>query len=75
MVTMLLATLALTQPAVIGLWVLAALTLLASVGTDIAIPAIVVVTVPTMAVALTVWKWSISRWQDGSRVTSCGHMA
>jgi hypothetical protein len=66
MLTMLLATLALTQTAVIGLWVLAALTLLASVGADIAIPAIVTVTVPTIAVALTVWKWSISRWQDGS---------
>lgn len=61
MLTVLLSTLALTQPAVIGFWVLAALTLLLSVGTDIAIPTIVGVIVPTLAVALTVWKWMIAR--------------
>ncbi|HEU5102207.1 MAG TPA: hypothetical protein VFU22_24460 [Roseiflexaceae bacterium] len=68
MLTVLLATLALTQPALIGLWVLAALTLLVSVGTDIAIPAIVAAIIPAMAVALTTWKWLVSRWQGGPKL-------
>jgi hypothetical protein len=63
MLTVLLATLALTQTAAIGLWALAALTTLGFVATDIAIPAIVAISALAVAVALTAWKWSISRRQ------------
>ncbi len=63
MLTVLVATLGITQRAVIGLWVLAGLVLLVAMGTDIVIPTIVTVSAPAGAIALTVWKWSIWRWQ------------
>jgi len=65
MLTVLLATLAVTQSAAIGLWVLAVLMILVVVGTDIGIPTIIVVIVPVAAVAVTAWKWSARRWQSG----------
>jgi hypothetical protein len=65
MLTVLLATLAVTHTAVIGLWVLAGLAFLLFVGTDIDIPAIVAVIAPAVAVVLTAWKWITRRWQDG----------
>ena len=43
MLTVLVATLGITQHAVIGLWVLTALVALVTVGTDVAIPAIITV--------------------------------
>ena len=63
MLTVLVATLGITQRAVIGLWVLAGLVMLVAVGTDIVIPTIVTVSAPAGAIALTGWKWSIRRWQ------------
>ena len=61
MLTVLLATLGVTQRAVVGLWVLAALSILLVSGTDIAVPAGVAVVVPIVAVALTGWKWIARR--------------
>ena len=57
MLTVLVATLGITQRAVVGLWVLAGLVMLVAVGTDIVIPTIVTVTAPAGAIALTGWKW------------------
>lgn len=61
MLTVLVATLGITQRAVVGLWVLAGLVMLVAVGTDIVIPTIVTVSAPAGAIALTGWKWSIRR--------------
>jgi hypothetical protein len=61
MLTVLVATLGITQHAVVGLWVLTALVALVTVGTDVAIPAIITVGVPAGAMALTLWAWSIRR--------------
>ena len=63
MLTVLAATLGITQRAVLGLWVLAGLVMLVAVGTDIVIPTIITVSAPAGAIALTGWKWSIRRWQ------------
>lgn len=68
MLTVLLATLAVTHTAVIGLWVVAVLTLLLFVGTDIGLPAMVVVLAPAGAVALTAWKWLTPRWPGRPRL-------
>ena len=57
MLTVLVATLALTQPAVVGLWVVAALAVLLSVATDIDVPRLVALGAPAAAGALTLWKW------------------
>jgi hypothetical protein len=57
MLTVLLATLALTQPAVVGLWVVAALTMLLAVATDITVPLPMAIGAPALAGALTIWKW------------------
>lgn len=62
MLTVLMATLGITQRALVGLWVLAGLVMLVAVGTDIVIPTIVTVSAPAGAIALTGWKWSIRRW-------------
>lgn len=62
MLTVLVATLGLTQRAVVGLWVVAGLVLLVAGGTDIVIPMIVTISAPAGAMALTGWKWSIRRW-------------
>jgi hypothetical protein len=70
MLTVLLATLGLTQPALIGLWALAALALLLRVGTDIGIPTIVVIIVPAGAIALTAWKLIARRWHSESWITN-----
>jgi hypothetical protein len=56
------ATLGITQRAVVGLWVLAGLVMLVALGTDIVIPTIITVSAPAGAIALTGWKWSIHRW-------------
>ncbi len=61
MLTVLVATLGITQRVVIGLWVLAGLVMLVAVGTDIVIPTIVAVSAPAGAIALTGWKWFIRR--------------
>lgn len=65
MLTVLVATLGITQRAVVGLWVLAGLVLLVAVSTDIVIPTLVTVSAPASALALTGWKWSIRRRLDG----------
>jgi hypothetical protein len=62
MLTVLVATLAITQRAVVGLWVLAGLVMLVAAGTDIDMPTIVIVSAPVGAIALTAWEWSIRRW-------------
>jgi len=63
MLTVLLMTLAVTHTAVVGVWVLAALTLLLVVATDIDVPAIVAIITPAGAIALTMWKWITPRWE------------
>jgi len=68
MLTVLLATLAVTHTAVIGLWVLAGLAILLFVGTDMGLPVMVVVIAPAGASALTVWKWLMPYWQVSPRV-------
>ena len=57
MLTVLVATLGLTQTAMLGLWVLAGLVILVATLTDIAIPLIFTVGAPACAITLTVWKW------------------
>jgi hypothetical protein len=66
MLTVLLATLGLTQPAVIGLWALAALAILLVMGTDIGVPTIVAIIMPAVAAALTAWKLIARRWRGES---------
>ena len=61
MLTVLVATLAITQHAVVGLWVLAVLVALVNVATDIEIPTIITVSVPVGAIALTLGEWCIRR--------------
>ncbi len=56
MLTVLIATLGITQRTVFSLWVLAGLVLLVSVGTDIVVPRIVTVAAPAVAIAFTGWK-------------------
>lgn len=68
MLTVLLATLGVTQRAVVGLWVLAVLAILVVVGTDIDVPAIAAGITLAGAVALTAWKWTARRWRDGHRL-------
>lgn len=68
MFTVLLAALAVTHTAMIGLWVLAVLAILLVVGTDIGVPAIVGVIAPAGAVALTAWKWIAPRWHGEPRL-------
>lgn len=67
MLTVLLATLAVTQKEVVGAWVLAALAVLLVVGTDLGVPVIVAGIMPAAAVALTVWRWIALRRQDAHR--------
>jgi hypothetical protein len=61
MLTVLLASLAVTHAAVVGLWVAAALAILLVVGTDIGLPPIIAVIASAGAVALTAWKWIAPR--------------
>jgi len=68
MATVLLATLAVTHTAVVGLWVAAALATLLVAGTDIGVPPIIAVIPSAGAVALTIWKWIASRWHGGHRL-------
>ncbi len=68
MFTVLLATLSVTHTAMVGLWVLAVLAILLTLGTDIGVPAIVAVIAPAGAVALTAWKWIAPRWHGGHRL-------
>ena len=57
MLTVLVATLALTHTAMVGAWVLALLVLLLAAATDVGVPMLVAIGVPAGAVALSVWKW------------------
>ena len=68
MLTVLVATLGVTQRAVVGLWVLAGLSILLAVGTDIGVPAIAAGIALASAVALTVWKLTVRFWHDGHRL-------
>lgn len=68
MLTVLAATLGVTQRAVVGLWVLAVLSLLLAEGTDIGVPLIVAGIALAGAVALTAWKWIARTWRDGHRL-------
>lgn len=65
MLTVLLLTLALTHTAIIGLWVLALLTIFIVIATDIELPAFVAVIMPIAALGFTAWKWLILRWSSG----------
>jgi hypothetical protein len=64
MLTVLVATLGITQRAVIGLWVVTGLVMLVNVSTDMVIPMIVMVSLPAGAIALTGWKWFIRHWHS-----------
>lgn len=64
MLTVLVATLGITQRAVVGLWVLTGLVTLVAVGTDIDIPTLVTLSVPFGAIALTAWEWAMGRWRS-----------
>ena len=68
MFTVLLATLAVTHTAVVGLWVLAVGAILLVMGTDIGVPAIVAVIATAEAVTLTAWKWIAPRWHGEPRL-------
>lgn len=68
MLTVLLATLGVTQRAVVGLWVLAGLVMLLAVGTDMGVPKIAASIVLAGAIALTTWKWITRRWHAGHRL-------
>lgn len=68
MFTVLLATLAVTHTAMVGLWVAAALAILLVVGTDIGVPPIIAVIASAGAVALTAWKWIAPRWHGEPRL-------
>ena len=68
MLTVLAATLAVTQRAVVGLWVLAVMAILLAVGTDIGVPLIAAGIALAGAVALTIWKLIVRRWRDGPRL-------
>jgi hypothetical protein len=61
MLTVLLVSLAVTHSAVVGVWVLAMLTILLVVATDIGISAIVAITTLVGAIALTAWHWIVPR--------------
>jgi hypothetical protein len=68
MLTVLLATLGVTQRAVVGLWFLAVLAVLLVVATDLGVPAIAAYIALAGAVALSTWKWIARRWRDGHRL-------
>ncbi len=72
MLTVLVATLGITQRAMIGLWVVAGLVMLVAVGTDIVIPMIVTVIAPALAIAWTGWEWSIRRWHGAPWLRAVG---
>jgi hypothetical protein len=69
MLTMLLAMLAVTQRAVVGVWVLAALAVVWGTGDG---PRLVAVAVPAVAVALTLWAWLSPRWHRRHTVRLAG---
>lgn len=70
MLTVLVATLGLTQRAIVSVWFLAALALLVVSGTDFGLPLPVVITTLVVAFAVTVWQWLAPRWRNQSRVQS-----
>lgn len=57
MLTVLVATLAMTRTAIVGVWVLALIVLLLALVTDIGVPRLVVIGFPAGAVILSLWKW------------------
>ena len=61
MLTVLVATLGITQRALTGLWVIAGLLLLVAVATDIVLPTPVTIGVPVVALAWTAWEWLVHR--------------
>ncbi len=63
MLTVLVATLGITQRALMGLWVIAGLVLLVAVATDIVLPPFVTVGAPVVALAWTAGEWFVRRWQ------------
>jgi len=65
MLTVLLATLGITQRAVVGLWFLAGLTMLVVAGTDLGLPTLAAFIALVGAIAVTLWKWLAPRWSDG----------
>jgi hypothetical protein len=67
MFTVLLAALAVTHTAVIGLWVAAGLAILLVTGTDLGVPPILAVILSAGAVALTAWNWIAARRPAGPR--------
>lgn len=68
MLTVLLATLGLTQRAVVSVWFLAALALLVVSGTDFGLPIQAVVITLIVALAVTVWHWLTPRWRDNPKL-------
>lgn len=68
MLTVLLATLAVTHTAMVGLWVAAALAILLVAGTDLGVPLTLAVIVSAGAVALTAWNGMAPRWHGEPRL-------
>jgi hypothetical protein len=64
MLTVLLATLAVTQPALLCMWIM--VILIIPLGLDSASPGVVIGSVLTLAVALTAWKWRTRHWHGNS---------
>ncbi len=64
MLTVLVATLAVTHTATVGVWVLASLVLLLAAATDVAVPMLVATGIPAAALALSIWKWLALRSAD-----------
>ncbi|MGQ0605026.1 MAG: hypothetical protein ACT4QE_25380, partial [Anaerolineales bacterium] len=64
MLTVLVATLGVTQRAVVSLWFLAALAMLLAQGTDLGLPVQAVGIALAGAIAVTVWKGLVPRWRD-----------
>ena len=62
MLTVLVATLGMTQRALIGLWVIAGLAMLVAVATDIVLPTFITIGAPVAAIAWTGWEWFVRRW-------------
>ncbi|MBL8045462.1 MAG: hypothetical protein JNL09_02920 [Anaerolineales bacterium] len=68
MLTVLLATLGLTQRAVVSVWFLAALALLVVSGTDFGLPMPAAITALVVALAVTAWNWLAPRWRDNPKL-------
>lgn len=66
MLTVLVATLGITQRALMGLWVIAGMVMLVAVATDIVLPPFVTISAPVVAIAWTAWEWFVRHWHGAA---------